>query len=293
MIAQISLLPFQNQLIKEFYEENGYVIVKNIINPSHIADFLKELDNFKLSKKYYYFAHDNHRFEQLKLDQEGLLEHSILNPLEMPFQKKICQAASKIIWSNSVSSLLTSLTDKERHIMCQSIFIEKSHGISPHQDHYYLDSDPPGYLVACWFALEDIKEDAGSFFVVPKSHHGFLVTRDKKTPIFKDHDGYRYKVKQLMEAEKCKKIPIIPEKGSVILWHPFLIHGSFKNKNPRSSRKSLIAHFLPDGYGQFRESKPKSTTVSGNPHILLWKKSFLTELKESLKYAPYLIRKIL
>ncbi|MBU7583972.1 MAG: phytanoyl-CoA dioxygenase family protein [Nostoc sp. TH1S01] len=293
MMNKINFLPTQSQLIKEFYEENGYVIVKNVIEQTHITAFLQELDKFKLIKKYYYFAHDNHKFEKLTIDQAGLLEHSILNPLDMPFQKRFGYAASKIIWSSSVSRLLASLTDRQKHIMWQSIFIEKSHGISPHQDHYYLDTDPPGNLVACWFALENIKEDAGSFFVVPQSHRGFLVTRDRKTPIFKDHDGYRYKVKELMETENCKMVPITPEKGSVILWHPFLIHGSFQNKNPRLSRKSLIAHFLPEGYTLLRTSQPKSTITSTNSDILLPKKSILRKMKESLIYIPYLLQQIL
>lgn len=160
---QVNCLPHQSQLIKEFYEENGYVIVKNVINSDKIADFIKVYNNFKSSKNYYYFAHDTNRFEKLEVDQERLLEHSILNPLDMLCQQELCQVLLNIICSDSISSLLTSVTDRQKHIIWQSIFIEKSHGIRPHQDHYYLDSDPAGHLVACWVALEDIQEDAGAF----------------------------------------------------------------------------------------------------------------------------------
>ena len=127
------------------------------------------------------------------------------------------------------------------------MFFDKSTGTVPHQDYYYLDTDPPGHLVAGWFALEDIQEDAGAFFVVPKSHMGPLIKRKTNIPQFSDHEEYVTKVQKLITEQNYEPKPMLLEKGSVLFWHPFLVHGAFQNANPNHSIKSFTAHFLPFG----------------------------------------------
>ncbi|MDJ0798479.1 MAG: phytanoyl-CoA dioxygenase family protein [Calothrix sp. MO_167.B12] len=281
------LLPNQNKQIRDYYQENGYVVVKDAISPNQITDFMNSYEALKGSNNYYFRSQDTNRTEKLIVNEQGFIEHSILNPIDLVSQRDFCQSALRIICSNSVSQVLTRLTGRQKHTIWQTMFFDKSTGTVAHQDHYYLDSDPAGHLVACWYALEDIQEDAGAFFVVPKSHKGPLISRNADIPMFSDHEEYVQKIQKIIQEENYQFQPMLLEKGSVLFWHPFLVHGAFPNINPKHSRKSFTAHFLPEGYGQLEVPQVKSTVASVNPDILVWKKSLLQRARANFRNFYY------
>lgn len=289
-------LSSQSQEIKNYYEEYGYVVIKNAISPEHIDKFYKSYEVLKASKSYYFRSQDTNRAERLEVNTEGFLERSILNPTtELLFQKQFTQSASNIIYSNIISELLSLLSGCQKHIVWQTMFFDKSTGTVPHQDHYYLDSNPPGHLIAGWFALEDIQEEAGTFFVVPGSHKGPLIQRNFEAGNYGDHEDYVTKIKQLVAEQNYIFKPMPIEKGSVILWHPFLLHGAFENQNPVYSRKSFTAHYLPNTYGRFVDSfegkavnhKAPLTKATSNSNILIWEKSLSEQIKDYIRYIRY------
>ncbi len=277
----------KTQQIRDHYEDNGYVIVKDVISPNQINDFINSYEALKSSNNYYFRSQDTNRPEKLIVNEQGFIENSILNPIDLVFQRDFCQSALRIICSDSVSQVLTRLTGRQKHTIWQTMFFDKSTGTVPHQDHYYLDSDPAGHLVACWYALEDIQEDAGAFFVVPKSHKGPLISRNTDIPMFSDHEEYVPKIQKMIQEQNYQFQPMLLEKGSVLFWHPFLVHGAFPNINPKHSRKSFTAHFLPEGYGQLEVPKVKPTVASMNPDILVWKKSLLQRARGNFRNLYY------
>lgn len=276
-----TFLPNQSQAIKNYYEEYGYVVVKNVIYELKITAFQDSYNLLKASKKYYFLSQDTNRVEKLETNRQGFIEHSILNPIDLVFQNTFSHAALDIVTLPLISQLLTTLSNCQKHIIWQTMFFDKSTGTVAHQDHYYLDSDPPGNLIACWFALEDIHPDAGTFFVVPKSHRGKLIAANST-----NHEDYVHKIQSLIEDQHYTPQPMPLAKGSVLFWHPFLIHGAFENANPNYSRKSLTAHYLPEGYGRLGKSLPMQVT-SPNPDILLWKKTVIEHLKASVRHLRF------
>ena len=58
-------------------------------------------------------------------------------------------------------------------VVVQSQFI--SDAVGKHQDLTYMYVEPPEKLVSCWICLNDDKCDQCGFFLVPKSHKGYLV----------------------------------------------------------------------------------------------------------------------
>ena len=288
-----SFLLNQTEEINKYYEENGYVVVKDAIPSAQIDGFIENYEVFKAAKSYYFRSQDTNRAEQLQVNNEGFIERSILDPTDLLFQKNFTQSVSNIIYSTVISGLLSLLSGCEKHIVWQSMFFDKSTGTVPHQDHYYLDSNPPGHLVASWFALEDIHEDAGTFFVVPGSHKGPLVEGKPGATNFSDHEEYVENIQQLIAQENYQFQSMPLSKGSVLLWHPFLVHGAFKNVNPQYSRKSFTAHYLPLSYGRFCDclqngkNKTDPTIVTSNQNILVWKKSLAEQVKNYLRYVRY------
>jgi phytanoyl-CoA hydroxylase len=276
-----SFLSNQTQAIKNYYEEYGYVVVKDVISSDKITAFQDSYNLLKASKKYYFLSQDTNRVEKLEINSQGFIEHSILNPIDLVFQNTFSHAALDIVTSPIVSQLLATLSNRQKHIIWQTMFFDKSTGTVPHQDHYYLDSDPPGSLIACWFALEDIHPDSGTFFVVPRSHKGKLIAANSTK-----HEDYVRKIQTLIKDQHYTPQPMPLAKGSVLFWHPFLIHGAFENANPNYSRKSFTAHYLPQGYGRLGQPLPLQVT-SPNPDILLWKKTIIEHLKASVRHLRF------
>lgn len=240
--------------IKTYYQEYGYVVVKEAIPPLLIDDFLQAYEQFKKRHFYTIRSQDTNRIEKIVLTPENFMEHSMLNPLGIPFAKKFTQTMARIVFHEKSAELLQLLSNKKTHTVWQSMFFDKSTGTAAHQDHYYLDSYPHGQLVGCWYSLEDIQEEAGAFFVVPKSHQGPLIRADSRAN-YGDHQEYIEKIHQMIDAQNYQPHPCFLQKGDLLLWHPFLIHGAFLNKNPRFSRKSFTAHFLPEGYQHYGAGK--------------------------------------
>jgi phytanoyl-CoA hydroxylase len=277
---------YQAQEIKSYYEEYGYVVVRDIISNEQITSFCDSYAALKTAKNYYFLSQDTNRPEKLAINEQGFIEHSILNPIDLPFQRKFSSATFNIIAAEAISLLLEILSGNEKHVVWQTMFFDKSTGTVAHQDHYYLDSNPPGNLVACWFALETIHRDAGPFFVVPKSHRGPLIAKNTNISEFSDHEDYVTKIQNLVQKQNYSPQPMLLEKGSVLFWHPFLIHGAFPNIHPQYSRKSFTAHYLPEGYGRFGKSLP-SSVQSSNPNILVWEKTLSDRVKASVRQIRF------
>tara|TARA_Y100001968_G_scaffold17076_1_gene13562 strand:- start:643 stop:1086 length:444 start_codon:yes stop_codon:yes gene_type:complete len=123
--------------------------------------------------------------------------------------------------------------------MWQNMLFDKSTGTIDHIDSWYLDTNPPGSLLAAWVALEDIDGKGGSFHVYPKSHKN-----SSKSWIGLDHNKLIDWTKLCQKKYEKKKILL--KKGDVLIWHPLLIHGSSSQKEAGFSRKSITAHYCPN-----------------------------------------------
>ena len=114
-----------------------------------------------------------------------------------------------------------------------------------HSDYWHFGSIPERYLCGVWIAMEDIHEDSGPLQVVPNSFNLPNVNQEKlglnipkNLKILKDNysiyeDFIRNQIKEL----KLKPEPIIIKKGQCLVWSANLLHGAFKRKNKKLTRK--------------------------------------------------------
>ena len=154
----------EESAIEEYFDDNGYVVVENLLDHSKIQKFLNCYEQIKHSKLFVFFSQDTHLPTQSRLTPEGFIENSMLNPASLKLWKRFSRAVEECLVDKNVTDALSMLSGTSSHIMMQNMFFDKSTGTIEHQDHYYLDSDPPGKMIATWYALEDIHEDAGCFF---------------------------------------------------------------------------------------------------------------------------------
>ncbi|MDF5729530.1 MAG: phytanoyl-CoA dioxygenase family protein [Rhizonema sp. PD38] len=285
----------QTQEIKQYYNQNGYVIVSKLLDEDIIDAFLMQYNHFKSRHFYVFRSQDTNQRELLQTDDQGFIKRSIINPKNLLFAQGFTSTVEKCFTSKAVAETLNVLSGKDKHTIWQTMFFDKSTGTVAHQDHYYLDTEPAGHLLAAWFALEDIHPDSGCFFVVPGSHRREVIENTPGVKLYEDHENFVARTQQLIKDNNYQFQPCPLEKGDVLFWHPFTIHGAFEKNNPLYSRKSLTAHYIPNGYDiRHHKEKFSKTVPSSNPAILLWKRNLVKEYLGFFRgYVIYAVRKVI
>ena len=226
---------------KEFYEENGYVVFKQLIPENKIDKILFALEKFK-HKKLPYYSQSIHNWIQPELDSNGFMVESMENPTRLLFNAGLGKSSKDILLGEEINKALSMINPKfNNFVQWNNMLFDKSVGTIEHTDAYFLDTHPSGNLCAAWVALEDIHEKSGPFRVYPKSHKLFLD---------KTYEGESLEQHFIACSNYIKSAEFelaLLKKGDVLFWHPSLIHGAFEQEDSNFSRKSLTSHYYPLG----------------------------------------------
>ena len=149
-----------------------------------------------------------------------------------------------IIASNEKLANFISLLIGDRPAIVQSMYFEGNSATWEHQDSYYLDDEDTGSMLAGWIALENIKADAGRFFVCPKSHLVDYANMDLSNIITTNHKKYIQTIVNLVKDNNFElKAPKL-DKGDVLIWNALTIHGSLDSQSNCNSRSSITFHAI-------------------------------------------------
>lgn len=131
-------------------------------------------------------------------------------------------------------------------------------GFVKHQDNAYVQA-PSDAFVSAWTALCDVDERNGCLFFYPGSHRlGALPTRVlEHTPIIGQNPGAE-------ALESVIPIDIAPlsmalKRGTTVLFHGDLVHGSYPNTSTDRFRYSLLATYVRSGV-PFRPGRLQNRT---------------------------------
>lgn len=233
----------QGEQIKSYYDENGYVIIRNALPDSLINSFLEKYEEIKTNPRFVYYSQSFQTCMRPELNDFGLIKESMQNASRLGFFKNFSQAFQNCIYSSNVSKALENVTGFKKHVSWQNMFFDSSTGTLEHQDSWYLDTEPAGNLVGVWYALENIEEASGPFFVSPGSHKIGLLKRED----YPAHEDFVEAVRLTSVEKSLETSKMLLDKGDILLWHPFTIHGALQNQDPHLSRKSFTSHFYPMG----------------------------------------------
>ncbi|MDE5124138.1 MAG: phytanoyl-CoA dioxygenase family protein [Trichodesmium sp. St19_bin1] len=230
---------------KEYYDTNGYYVFKKLISQELIDNILAKYQADILSSKKHFFRQSTNRWEKNKISKYGYSETSFRDIHDYPNYSNFSEAALAIFCCQPIREALTELTGSSGHNLMQSMFFDQNTETPAHQDWYYLDSLPNGHLLAGWFALEDIQEAAGRFYVLPKTNLiDFDLTADEKAST----NVYVNKINEYVDTHFHEINAPALEKGDVLFWNSRTIHGALPTQDSKFSRKSLTAHYLPSQY---------------------------------------------
>ena len=123
-----------------------------------------------------------------------------------------------------------------------------------HSDSIHMTTEPPGYLIATWIALEDCSMDSGPLVYYPGSHRlPFVSTQDYpsgNTALTLGTDSnrrYEDKIAHLIEEKQLEKRPFLARRGDVLVWHANLLHGGSPILRPGATRRSMVCHYFAEG----------------------------------------------
>lgn len=120
-----------------------------------------------------------------------------------------------------------------------------------HSDFIHMTTEPKGYLVAAWTALEDTHEGNGPLFFYPGSHRlPYVLSDDYHSGSTKwlldDHSYKNYEdhIEEIIQEKGLKKKYFHARKGDVFIWHANLLHGGSPIMQQGLTRKSMVAHYF-------------------------------------------------
>jgi hypothetical protein len=187
-----------------------------------------------------------------RLMRKGELEHHFRDRRLMD-AAKVSEPVRRAVNDVELLRLLAFLLGREVTLFRTINFIEGSQQ-APHSDAFHMTTEPKGYLVAIWVALEDITPASGPVYYYPGSHRlPYVMSEDfasEGSVLFLGEDKdrlYEQKIAEVIDEAGIEPVDFLPRKGDVLVWHANLLHGGKPIAEPGSTRKSLVAHYFARG----------------------------------------------
>lgn len=223
--------PEWQQLIRQFVER-GYLVLNEFFPPETTTALNAEVDQLVAAGKagYNYTGRKIFNlFETSRLADEQFFRHpELLRLLSFLLGKKVIP----------FQTLNFTLGSEQR----------------AHSDSIHMTTEPPGYLIATWIALEDCSPDGGPLFYYPGSHRlPYVMGEDYdagNTALTIGSDSnrrYEDKIASLIAEKGLKKEVFLAKRGDVLIWHANLLHGGSPINRPGTTRKSMVCHYFAEG----------------------------------------------
>ncbi len=220
----------QKQMLN--FIENGYLILKGFYTGQEVQRLNSEVDRLLEQRKtgFNYTGRkimDAHRFSTLI--EKGFFKNTkILQLLRFLLGRKV--------------------------IPFQTINFREGSEQRVHSDSIHMMTEPKGFLIATWTALEDCHEGNGPLIYYPKSHRlPYITCQDYPSGNTKwklgerSYKNYEDKVEATIRENHLEEKYFIGKKGDVFIWHANLLHGGSPVTHKGATRKSMVAHYFGEG----------------------------------------------
>lgn len=258
---------------KAFFNDQGYLIVENILSDEELTVCRKEIDRLhqvaadleaKGDPAFGHFQREPY-VDQTNSD-DGL---PVLRKIEntRAFSDVFRQLAAHPRLLEAVHRLIgPDLLLFRSTLMLKPAFHGSVHGL--HQDSAYWPMEPPT-LVTVSIALTDATPENGCFKVIPGSHQWGM---QEWGLIARDQDAALTDRKDICQDGQMD-VPL--SAGNALCFHSLMVHGSGPNRSPRPRYTALFAYFSPQvryvpGEGQAREKAfPVIAGLDGREELTL------------------------
>ncbi len=213
------------------FVEEGYMILKGFFDEAAVEKLNEEINHFLQSKKVGF------NYTRRKIMESY----------------KVSTTANQFFRDERLLELLNFTMGKKVIPFHTINFIEGSEQAA-HSDFIHMTTEPKGYLIAAWIALENCDAGNGPLFFYPRSHRlPYVLSADYPSGNTRwtigAHSNRRYeeKIAELVEEKGLQKKYFMAKKGDVLIWHANLIHGGEAIRTKGATRKSMVAHYFCEG----------------------------------------------
>ena len=273
----------------KYYKDNGYVIFSSCVSQESCNQIRNLWEKNIKPYKGTIYRQTTAKAEKNLFNRNNWIMNPVLNlqSLNPNLFNDLRNSIDNKVFSNmSICKALKFILGEKPKIV-QSMYFEGNSATWEHQDSYYLDSEKIGNMTAGWLALEEIKADAGRFFICPESHKIEHGKQNINNNIADNHDKYIAEIVSIIKSKNMKiKAPYMAI-GDVLFWNSWTIHGSIDSQNQNFSRSSITMHAIPENHKflQFHSRKMDLQTDDlGN--------SLIYRPKDQSKFKNRLVLKI-
>jgi ectoine hydroxylase-related dioxygenase (phytanoyl-CoA dioxygenase family) len=227
-ILQTKKLSAEQNAMAEFYHNNGYLRLSNIL-PENLIDQVKaDAENKGFNKN---FPIQTMRNEERVQD---LWQYS--------------EPVSALASFQPILDILELFYGREA-IPFQTLNFCVGSQQRAHSDSIHFSSLPGRYMCGVWVALEDVTLESGPLFYYPGSHkmpeYNFSHIKETADPTtYENYKEYEDFMEALLPVTGFKKEIFLAKKGDVLIWSSNIIHGGMPVLTSGLSRWSQVTHYF-------------------------------------------------
>ena len=215
--------------VKEHYDRDGFVIVRELLSADELAELHRELDRYirevvpALPDADAFFD-DKARPETLKqmqhMQQDAFFESYTRQPkwrelaMTLVGEEAACEGPE---WFNKPPGT--------------------QHVTPPHQDNYYFCLAPPN-VVTIWLALDDVDDENGCLRYVRGSHLPPVRPHNRSNVL-----GFSQGISDYSDADRAAEVRIHLAPGDVVAHHGNTIHRADANRSLTRHRRAFAMVF--------------------------------------------------
>ena len=251
-----------NKEQRDFYEENGYIVIRNMLNHNEIEQYEQRFNDYATGR----LKPSSPELllqKELTLAKDALSERTLYKIGELYADEVLFEYCKhpkvldyvQCFTGPNIMAIHTMLINKPPDTGSKS----SRHPL--HQDLHYFPNRPADRIVCAWTAMEPITRDNGCLVAIPGTHKGEHLEHD-----YPEWEGGVNALYYGVKDHHCAgdRVHIMMETGDTILFHPLLIHGSGMNRT-KGFRKAISCHYAPvesefiDVIGTIQEKLAKET----------------------------------
>jgi ectoine hydroxylase len=143
----------------------------------------------------------------------------------------------------------------------------------PHSDAIHMTTEPEGYMIAAWYALEPCTPDNGPLVYFPSSHRLPFVSTDdydsgntRYTIGDQSNKRYEAKIAAIIAQTGLQPRYFMAQAGDILIWHSNLIHGGSPIKSPTPvTRRSMVCHYFGKDVICYHEMSQRPALIKPHP----------------------------
>jgi ectoine hydroxylase-related dioxygenase (phytanoyl-CoA dioxygenase family) len=235
---------------KEFYHENGYVVVRGLFSQDEVASYR---DHYMTLRKRGSYPGDMAGVDATSSD-----------PLKryprMIHMHRWDDTSLRWLIDDRINHVLSGLLGREPYAVQTMLYFKPpgSRGQALHQDNFYLRAQP-GTCMAAWMALDYCDEANGCMQIVPGSHTWPLLCSEKADTKVSFTDV------TVPLPEDAHSQPVVMQPGDVLFFNGALVHGSYPNITQDRFRRALIGHYIEGSAEQVSQFYHPALRMDGQP----------------------------